>query len=441
MKFTKYSKSTSFIFFLVLIDGCSLNIFSNDDSVPKGYEKFNFSPLYNPTELIRDSLDKSISSLNEIKPVFNQKTQTLDQHIDYFIIDNNSFKEILLEQSFTDFISQLPTFPDQDILKSAKKQIVSSFIMNAIPENLFDQNYQMDDLFLFKKYGSKTSEDKTAKVKIINSDLNDISINDNLAVKISTRIYYSRNLYESIIFPIIDDTISQSKSTWEFTLQCAQAQITNAKGIQYLVKPWPRIVILQTNSTSNLTDKYILIKNSLIKNSVDEFIFTPSTSFLQNTKRQFILNENGFPPSSTINNTLYAFNIPNSYGHNYSYFQDGMSSFFSHLSSLITDQDHAYNSYSSWQTLINKSYVEVSRKLNPDHSIPDYNKILSVHYLNKENNPVDISYSQDFQTGGIHYIDVKNVNKILLSYSKEKDAKYLGISENFLTNTCNSLMK
>lgn len=320
------------LFFLApfVIFACIPNLFKNNDSVPSGYDKINFSPANNPSELIRDSLDKSLPTIQSANNIFSNKGPLLSSQIQSFINSSYIINTILNENDFASYISDIPTYTDPTILKNKINALNSnSFIFTLDPINSFNQSFEPDSFIFTKIIGKPKTSTNLYDLKIINNTTNEIIKDKNIKSRLFTiNTYYARNLFPSWNFPL--NNSKNTKFTWEILLQCTKSEITlEGDNNKYEVSVWPRIAIIQLNSNSTLTDRYILIKNNLIFDENQKIIYSRSNLF-QRTQRNYNLNSNGLAPQSYILNWLTTLDnmSTNTSGESYIFFQDGMSSFF-----------------------------------------------------------------------------------------------------------------
>ena len=122
-----------------LSTSCIPNFLKNNDSIPRGYEKIDFSPLLSPKEMIRDPLEKSGISISSINYIFPNYSSNLVDQVKTFSSSNQSLNSILNEYHFANFVSSIPNFPDTNNLTSAINLLDNaSFIKTVTPLDSFD---------------------------------------------------------------------------------------------------------------------------------------------------------------------------------------------------------------------------------------------------------------------------------------------------------------
>jgi hypothetical protein len=432
----------TFLIFSFLPLSCIPNLFKNNDSIPSGYEKINFSAYNNPSELIRDSLDQSNSTILSLNNIFPNYSSNIIQQMNLFINNNKSLNLILNESIFSSIVNKLPSFPDPNTLLNAINLLnSSSFILTATPTNTLDPKVQSDSSNIFTKItGTPIQVNALNGIQFIDNNGNNIS-SSNITAKYTINTYYIKNFYQSWSFPL--NNTNNTNSTWEFMVQCVKANLTILGDTNtYNIPPWPRISIILLNPNTTITDKYILIKNTLKYNSINQPTFIPIGNISQRTQRAYNSISNGFAPQSLIFNSLTQIQSQNTplTGGNYIYFQDGMTSFFSRLLASYLTQKNMINSFASWQILVNKSWFDITRTLDSSYNIPTFTGNIPVNFLSAQNIPVNISYSKDFQPGGIHYIDPTDTTDFLPQIPNILDATSIGLDETTLTTVCSNIM-
>ena len=432
----------SFSFFIFIPLSCIPNLFKNNDSIPTGYEKINFSPYNNPSELIRDSLDQSNSTLLGLNNIFPNYSPNIIQQMNLFIHDNQNLNTILNENIFSNVVNNLPSFPNQNTISNSINLLnSSSFILTATPINTLSPSIQSDSSHLFTKIvGNPVQVNSLNSIQFTDVNGNVIN-NKNITAQYTVNTYYAINFYQSWLFPL--NNTNNTNSNWEFMVQCVKANLTIlGDNNTYNIPPWPRIAIVLLNPNTTITDKYILIKNNLVYNSIVPPTFVPMGNITQRTQRTYSSLSNGLAPQSLLYNSITQIqnvSIPLT-GDNHIYFQDGMSSFFSRLLSSNLTNTNMYNNFASWQILVNKSWFDMIRTLDSSYNIPAFTGNIPINYLNSQNIPVNSSYSNDFQPGGIHYINPSDTSDFLLQIPNILDATSIGLNETSLTTICSNIM-
>ena len=435
-----------FLFFPILfihlfgIFSCIPNFLKNNDSTPTGYEKINFSPKYSPSEIIRDALDQSNPMLLSLNNIFPNYSLNIIQNMDRYLKLNNNINSILNENSFTQYIKTFPSFPSLISINNTINSLeTSSFIKNVTPIDKNILNYQNDKNNIFTKITGAPS-----KVSTLNNiqffDLNgNIIDNSNINAKYIINTFYAINFYPSWVFSL--NNPNSVASSWEFMVQCVSANVTiKGDSNTYTLPPWPRITIVLLNPNTSNTNEFVLIKNSLVFNNISTPTFIPLGNIHQKTLRTYNINATGLAPQSILYNSISQIQNPSSQlaEENYSYFQDGMSSFFARFSSANLIQNQIINTFASWQILVNKSWFDITRPLSEMNNTPS---LIPISYLNYQNVPVNNNYSNDFKLGGIHYINPASPNDILLQVPNSLNASSVGMDENSLNNICNIILK
>ncbi len=428
------------VFLIFFNTSCIPNFLKNNDSIPYGFEKIDFSPLQNPREMTRASLDKSTNSLNSLNNIFVNYSENIIKQKENFINKDQVLNEILTEDILNNFVQNLPDFIDNNSLARAIKNLgPSSFVITTTPLNLDSSLKNIDTSNVFIQLTGQ--QNKVTKLNEIQYfDENGILIDSsNISSNFFVNTYYARNLNSNWNFPLNNST--NSNSNWELLVQCVSAQIKILnKNTTYNIPSWPRVSIIQLNPNLTNTDKYILIKNNLFLDLIKTQSFIPVGNMNTRTLRIFNNSNINFSPQSSIYYSLKIIDTPSNplIGKNYIYFQDGMTSFFSRFISGEIDKENITNTFVSWQALINKSWFDITRKLDPSNNVPYYSNIIPLNFLNNKNLPVNNSSSKDFQTGGIHYID-PNDKTNLLNIPNLIDASSIGLNETILTNICNNI--
>lgn len=424
-----------FFIFSFLPLSCVPNFLKNNDSIPNGYEKINFSPKNDPSEMIRDSLDKSISTLLSLNNIFPNYSSNIIQQMNMFLNDNQNLNSILNENIFSSVVNNLPPFPDPTSLAKAINSLDnSSFILTATPSNTINQNIQSDKNNIFTKIIGKTIQSNSLnEIQFMDNNGNIIN-NKNINANYKINTYYVKNFFPSWVSPL-----NNTNNTWEMMVQCVSAKINMVEDSNsYDIAPWPRITILHLNPNSTISDKYILVKNNIIYNTINQSSFIPIGNITQRTQRIYNASTNGLAPQSLLFNSLSQIQNPSIplTGESYVYFQDGMTSFFSRFLAASLTPKVILNNFTSWQISVNKSWFDITRKLDSSNNIPQYIGKIPANYLNNQNIPVNSSYSSDYQLGGIHYIDQTDTKELLLQVPNNLDATSIGLDESSLKNIC-----
>ncbi len=430
------------VFLIFFNTSCIPNFLKNNDSIPYGFEKVDFSPIQNPREMTRASLDKSTSSLNSLNNIFVSYSENIIKQKENFINKDQVLNKILSEDVLNNFVQKLPDFLDNTSLTKAINNLdPSSFVLTTTPLNLDSSLKNIDTSYIFTQITGQ--QQKVTKLNEIQYfDENNILIdNSNISSTFLVNTYYARNLNSNWNFPLNNTT--SSNSNWELLVQCVSAQINIIdKNIIYNIPAWPRVSIIQLNPNLLNTDKYILVKNNLFLDLIKTKNFIPVGNMNTRTLRIFNNSNINFSPQSSIYYSLKIIETPSNplIGKNYIYFQDGMTNFFSRFISGDIDKENILNVFVSWQALINKSWFDLTRKIDSSYNVPYYTNTIPLNYLNNKNLPVHISSSKDFQNGGIHYID-PNDKSYLLNIPNLVDATSIGLNEIILTNICNNIIK
>ncbi len=283
---------------------CVPNLFKNNDSIPNGYEKINFAPYNNPSELNRNSLDQSESNLLSLNNIFPNYSPNIVQQMMLFLKDNQNLNSILSESIFSSAVNNVPLFPNSNTISNNIKLLnSSSFIFTATPINTLAQSIQSDKNGIFTKVvGTPIQVNSLNGIQFTDANDNVIN-NDKITAQYTVNTYYSLNFYQSWTFPL--NNPNKIGSSWEFMVQCVKANLTILdESNTYSIPPWPRIAIVLLNPNTTVTDKYILIKNNLVYNSINQPTFIPIGNLIQRTQRTYNSISNGLAPQSLLLNSL-----------------------------------------------------------------------------------------------------------------------------------------
>lgn len=421
-----------------IITACTANFLKNNESTPEGFQKIDFSPKQNPSELIRNSLDQSTDSLASVENIFSNYNTNLVMSVQNYINLNNIINQSFDEKSLINTISIISPYLSKDKISKVVSNIENTnIIFNATPMNTLDDKIISDNYGIFYKIITEAQkQDDIFYLNIFDKNGNEIDKNK-LNIELTSLNYYARNLFQSLIFPIKDE---KSKNSWEFFIQCISGNITDAStNIKYNLTPWPRVTILQLNPNTKISTKFSFHKNSLF---LIEDKFKAVNNLYQNTVRSFIVNDNLLPPNSSLKNQIIS--IPNPLSKdksfNATFYQEGMSKFFSRFMSSNIENFNIFYNFSSWQVKINKSWFGANKNLDSNYTIVEDNKNISLNYLNYLNTPVNQNYSKDFQPNGIHYININNTNEVLLEIPNNIEFNKEILDETKITNFCSELL-
>ncbi|WGL60945.1 hypothetical protein QEJ31_04955 [Pigmentibacter sp. JX0631] len=416
-----------------LFCSCSAKLFSNNDSTPSGFRKIDFSPKQNPTELIRDPLDQSNESLTSIDYIFDNYNKNLLRDVKIYIQLNSSLQNSYDENSITKTVNQLSPYLNTDVINKTIPLIDSNnFIFSASPMNTLNKNIVSDTYGIFYKFNSETIKKNNLEELYFIDDKGNTIEKEKYSTVFFVKNYYARNLNKSLIYPIN----SEIKNNWEIFIQCANGSFTDIQNnLTYLLPTWPRVIILQLNPNTKNTIKYSLHKNVIVKSDNS---FVPTANIYQNTTRSFNFNDLSLPANSTLKNHIISIPVPSKKENTFNaiYSQEGMSKFYSRFSSNYINNFKNYSNFSSWQILINKSWIGFSQNLDTNYNTIEKPDKIVINYLNLKNLPVDQNYSKDFLPNGIHYVDTSDPNTILTNIPDKLSIDSNLINEELVLNFC-----
>lgn len=417
----------------VITISCSANFFKNDDSIPAGFQRIDFSPKQNPRELIRDPLEQSYESLNSAKKIFKNSNLKLPDNIDEYLKFNNYLRQSYDEKTIANTIASIvPYISNEEINKIIKSSEANSPIFTATPKNYGELKIPIESQNILYKYTEKIKHENFLDIITFFDENKEKISKDKITASFRIINHYARNLNESLSFLNFD---KKGKHSWELFIQCARGEISIKDQGNYAIPPWPRIIILQLNPNTRSTNKFTLHKNTLLKlnNTIK-----PMSNIYQNTTRSYIPSEILLPPNSILKNHIIS--KPNPFDKeksaNFIFFQEGMSKFFSQFMSSMIDNFKIDYNFSSWQILINKSWFNFFKKMNSNFEIEQDNSTITLNYLNSSNNIVDQNYSKDFLQNGIHFIDKNNINNYLLEIPDNLKINPELIEEEKITQFC-----
>ncbi len=427
----------------IIFTSCSVNFLKNNDSTPDGFQKIDFSPKQDPSELIRNSLDQSTDSLASVENIFSNYNKNLVKSVQNYSYLNNIINQSFDEKSLINTISFISPYPSNDKIAKLVSNIENSnIIFNATPMNTLDYKIQGDSYGIFYKLTTESQKSNDIfPLNIFDKSGKEFDKNK-LDIQLISLNYYARNLYPSLYFQINDE---KNKNSWEFFIQCISGTITDTQtNRKYNLTPWPRVTILHLNPNTKTSTKFSFHKNSLLL--VDDN-FLAISNLYQNTTRSFIVNDNLLPPSSSLKNQIIS--IPNPLDKDKSFnaifYQEGMSKFFSRFINSNIENSNIFYNFSSWQIKINKSWFGTSKELDSNYTIIDDNKNISLNFLNYLNYSVNQNYSKDFQPNGIHYINTNNPKETYLEIPNTIEYNKELVDETIINSFCatqfNSLKK